>query len=144
MTHRAETILNTIEGLLTGLATTGANVQRARVWPVDSLPALSIYKSDDLRSIEDALDNELTRELTVNINIHVKQTGNVETVLNQVAAEIFAAMSVDKTLGLAYVFNALLIGETEPLIEDSQDTPNAQMVSGWLVTYQHSDVSAEA
>ena len=145
MTHLAETILDTVETLLTGLATTGTNVKRARVWPVDTLPAISIFKSDDIRSDQDSLDDGfLVREMIVNITIHVRTADNLETVLNQVAAEIFAAMSADKTLGISAVFDTQLIGENEPLIEDTQDLPVASMVSGWLITYQHTSGSAEA
>ena len=145
MTHRAESILSTIETLLTGLATTGGNITRARAWPLSSdvLPAITVFKSDDIRSTEDAIDDFLTRSMTVNIAIHVRETTNLETQLNQIAAEIFAAMAADKTLGLSYVFNALLIGDSEPIIESSQSVPLATMVSGWLVTYQHTNASAE-
>jgi len=145
LTHRAETILETVKTLLTGLTTTGIRVERARVWPVDELPALSIFKSDDLRSDEEeTLDDQFTRDLTINVQAYVATVDNVETVLNAIAAEVFAAMSADNTLGLGFVFNALLIGETEPIIERTQDIPIATMTSGWLVSYQHSKTSAES
>jgi len=145
MTHRAETILSTIETLLTGLATTGSNITRARAWPLssDALPAITVFKSDDIRSEEDSVDDFLVRSLEVNISIHVRETTNLETELNQIAAEIFAAMAADKTLGLEYVFNAFLIGDSEPIIEATQNVPLATMVSGWLISYQHTNESAE-
>lgn len=145
MTHRAETILNTVETLLTGLATTGSQVTRGRVWPVDAFPAISIFKGADRRDeLDDILDEFLTRVLTINIEIHTTATGNPETQLNQVAAEVFAALAADKTLGLAYVFNTLLEADDEPIIDDSQDTPVASMISTWNINYQHSLTSAES
>lgn len=142
MTHRAESILAAVQTNLTGLATTGANIKRGRVWPTDVRPALSIFKGEDSAG-DDSLD-PLDRELSIEIHIHTKQTGNPETHLNSIAAEVFAAMTADISQGLAYVFNTELEGDSAPEIEDAQDLPVARMVSTWVVTYEHSATSTES
>jgi hypothetical protein len=141
--HRAETILETIKTNLTGLATTGANVARGRVWPVDALPALSIYKGSDEASVDEPPLDTLVRELDLSIHIHTSQTGNPETHLNAIAAEVFAALTADPTQGLGYVFTTELVADAEPEIVDSQDLPVGRMVSAWRIVYEHSKTDAE-
>ena len=143
MTHRAETILNAVSVALTGLATTGANVQRFRAWPVTNLPALTILKGADQASDGVAPINSIGRQLVVVIRVSVKGTGVLETNLNQIAAEIFAALKADYTLGLSYVYDLELISESEPAI-DEQDEPVAYQDSIYQITYEHSATSAEA
>lgn len=144
MTHRAETILNAVTSTVTGLSTTGSNVERGRVWPVDPRPALSVFKGEDQVSEPEGQFYSVVRELQVSIAIHIHATGNPETALNQIAAEIFAALTVDRTLGLADVFDTYLIGDDAPEIDDSLDKPTARMVTNWRVVYEHSETSAEA
>jgi len=144
MTHRAETILDAIATTLTGLTTTGTNVTRGRVYPVTAEPALSIFKGDDDATESEEIIGETVRELNVIIQAHLQALGNPETVLNQIAAEVYAAMRLDITLGLAYVFDTRIVGDAAPEIEDSQDLPTARMSSTWLIIYSHSDASAEA
>lgn len=143
MTHRAETILAAVETALTGLATTGANVERGRAYAVPVLPALTISKGSDLASETDEILDPLARELLIDVDIHLNQTGNSETALNAIAAEVYAAMTVDYTLGLSYVFDCALVGDDAPEIEGSQDLPVARMRSTWRIVYEHSITSAE-
>lgn len=144
MPHRAETILDTVTTLLTGLATTGTNVYRARVYPVDAFPAITVEKGEDIaREAEDAVLDTVLREMVLRVVMHVNQNTNVETTLHQVAAEVYAALAADATLGLSYVFDCDIIGDDAPEIEDSQDLPVARLVSNWAIFYEHSKTSAE-
>ena len=141
--HLAESILSAFELALTGLSTTGANVARGRAYAVPIFPALSIFKGSDVASDrEDTLD-VIVREMLVNVDIHIQATGNPETALNAIAAEVFAAVNLDYTLGLNYVFDCALVGDDEPEIEGSQDLPVARMRTSYLITYEHSKISAE-
>lgn len=140
--HRSESILSAIETALTGLATTGANVARGRAYAVPLFPALTISKGSDSAD-DDTVLPVLERDLSVFIDIHVNATGNSETALNAIAAEVFAALRADPTLGLSYVYDCALVGEDEPEIEGGQDLPVARMRSTWLVIYEHSTGSAE-
>ena len=140
--HRAESILDAVTTNLTGLVTTGSQVARGRVWPAPGFPALSIFKGDDLATAE-PLDEE-ERDLSVSVVALVQATGNPETTLNQIAAEVFAALMADRTQGLAYVFDTALVGDEAPEIEDSQDLPIGRMEMIYTIRYEHSKTSAEA
>jgi hypothetical protein len=142
--HRAESILSAIETTLNGLTTTGANVARARVYAVDSFPSLSIYKGNDLAAESDEMLDPLMRNLFFDVEIHINQSGNPETHLNAIAAEVYAALNLDYTLGLGYVFSCEIVGDDAPEIEGAQDLPVARMRSAWRVIYEHSTESAEA
>jgi len=143
MTHRAESILDAMTTAVTGLATTGTNVERGRVWPVATLPALTVAKGADIASDGEDILPTLVREMTVSITAHITQLGNPETALHAIAAELFAAIRANPTLGLAYVFDCELIGDDAPEISDSHDLPVAAMVSNWRVLYEHSKSDAE-
>lgn len=142
MTHRAETILETLETVLTGLSTTGARVKRGRVWNVPAVPALTIRKGADVVSADPSLETEL-RDLDVIIEIHTKQTGNPETALNAIAAEVYAALGADHTLGFDWVFSVELVGDDAPEDDDGKELPAGRLASNWRIQYEHSYVSAE-
>lgn len=144
MTHRAESILDAFETVLTGLPATGNNIARARVWPVPTLPAITIYKGVDSASDTDDILPSIVREMVVNIEIHISDQGNPESALHQVASEIYGAIRADYTLGLSYVFDCSIVGDQAPEIEDSQDLPVARMVSEWRVLYEHSKTDTES
>ncbi len=139
--HKAETILNALAAVLTGLTTTGASVQRARAWPVSALPALTISKGDD-RVTEDINFGFIRREMLVNITAQVKATSNLETLLNTIAVEVYAAVMADITLS-GSATNIDLVEEVEPSIEAEQDEPTGSMIMQYLIHYRHSATSAE-
>lgn len=141
MTHKAETILNNVESVLTGLTTTGTNVQRARAWPVSQVPALSIYMASDERD-EDLTSGVIKRVLNIDIVAYVRAVGNLETTLNQIKTEVFAAITADITLSGAAI-NAELVIDERPVIEAEQEEPTAIMVMSWRVQYRHSATSTE-
>ncbi len=143
--HRAETILNAIEAALDSLATTGARVVRGRNWPVAEAPAISIMKGADSAEIDDAELAAVIRELEVNIVIHTQSAGNQETELNQIATEVYAALRSSPLLGLDFVFDTLLTGDSAPEFSgDDQDLPVGQMISTYNVIYEHDDTTTEA
>ena len=141
--HLAESILSAFELALTGLSTTGANVARGRAYAVPIFPALSIFKGSDVASDREDILDVIVREMLINVDIHIQATGNPETTLNAIAAEVFAAVNLDYTLGLNYVFDCALVGDDEPEIDGSQDLPVARMRTSYLITYEHSKISAE-
>ncbi|WP_299077929.1 hypothetical protein [uncultured Paraglaciecola sp.] len=144
MTNRAETIMAAIAPLLTGLTTTGANVQRSRAWPVDALPALTIQQgSNTVNEGEDEVFGAILRTLEFSVISQIKGISLLETQLNQIAAEVYAALTADRKLGLAYVFDVRLVGDSEPELEAEQDEPTARQTMTWRVVYEHSETSTE-
>lgn len=144
MANRAESILAAVATVLTGLATTGANVERSRAWPVSALPALSVLQGANAVVDDDPELDVVGRRLDVAVISHVQAVGVLETTLNQIAAEVFAALRADETLGLAYVFDVVPEGDDAPELEAEQDQPTARQVLNWSVLYEHSETSTEA
>lgn len=145
--HRAETIMQTVQTLLTGLATTGASVQRSRIFPSLTLPALTIAQGDNNGLAQAGIDGDendidsVTRSLQVNITAHIAEATTMETTLNQVATEVFAALMADRTLGLAYVFDVVLLQDDEP---DISKSPTVSQRMSYAVVYEHSNTSTES
>lgn len=142
MTHRAETILQTITTTLTGLTTTGANVTRARAYNLAALPALTIAKGAD-QVIEDWVMGGIGRKLQIEITAHAQATDNLETRLNQIATEVYAALTANTTQGLIYVYETELKSDNAPQIESELSQPTGQMSMTWEIEYEHHESSTE-
>lgn len=142
--HRRESILNALSSTVTGLATTATRVERARPYAVPEVPALSIAQGTDERVDEYENLSGVTRVLNVDIIVHVKKTTTLETELNQIAAEVYAAITADRRLGLTWVLDANLTGDSAPDIDADSDQPVARLITSWAFIYEHSDTSAES
>lgn len=142
MTHRAESILAAVTTQVTGLATTGSNVVRGRVYPTGAAAALSVDMGDE--SPPAALNMQFQDALlTVEITAHVKTaSGGLDTALNQIAAEVYAAIFDDRTLGLAYVIDTRWQGRDRPE-RDQLEKPAAEQTLRIVVHYRHSATSTE-
>ncbi len=142
--NRRESILSAVAVTLTGLATTGANVSLFRAHKIPALPALTIEQGSDVvqRDISDF--NFLTRELEVTITLTAGGLGNLSTVLNQIAAEVFSALMADITLGLAYVIQVQLSDDSAVQISGENEQTTAQLETTYTITYRHSGTTTEA
>lgn len=144
MTHRAETIMDAVETVLTGLTTTGARVQRTRVRTVETAPALSIEQGgDDVN--EDASSFPLrARDLNVKIIAHVENNTAPETQMNLIREEVYNAMLTDNALGLTYITDIELIGDDEPEFTGEGEKISGKQVMNYVVKYRHSWTDAGA
>jgi hypothetical protein len=142
--HRAESIMQAITTNLTGLATTGANVHRGRVYSLAAVPALSISMGSDENLSGSRTWPYLTRRLQVIITAHVKTTTQLETQLNQIKTEVFAALNADISQGLAFVIDTELASDEQPELDAEQDQPTARCDMQWTILYRHSNTSTEA
>jgi hypothetical protein len=142
--HRREIIMQTIATTLTGLATTGANISRARPYAVSDLPALTIEQASD--TVDDGWQlNTTGRVLQVDIIAHAQTVATLETVLNQISTEVFESLRASPTLGLAYCYDTRLLNESGPDIEGAEtQQPVGRLTMTWQITYEHSDTSTEA
>lgn len=143
--HRRETIMAAVQNALTGLTTTGANVQRARAYAVPALPGISIEQGADTRHEEFDELPDYARRLTVDVNIYARATTNLETILNQVSAEIHAALMAAYPFALNYLHDINPVADSAPEIAgDDTETPVARLTSTWAIDYQHSEESTES
>jgi len=95
--HARQQIREAIATLVTGLSTTGATVYQSRVYPIDTLPSLSVYSLNE--EVEDTQQNGAqTRVLTVVIEGRVKAVSNYDDTLDTIAEEVETAIMADQFL----------------------------------------------
>lgn len=117
MTHRAESITATVVTKVTGLTTTGSNVNRGRT----SKRAESVANALDVTMGGDEFIRDLSQtlqdwELTIYIDSFVKSpTAQIDTQLNKIREEVTIALQADITQGLSYLWDT---------VEGSADKPD--------------------
>jgi len=142
--HRAETILDAILSLLTGLTTTGEKVERGRVYKIAAWPSLSIEMGSDQASDEGRSVAFQTRSLEVGVTSYAKADEDTETALNTIRAEVYAAMMADHTLGLDFVLDVIFSGDSPPQLSGDSEQPAAAQTMNYSISYRHSLISAES
>ena len=143
MAHRAEEVMAAIELLVTGLTTTGANIERGRVYPwADAqLPAISLYMGAD-----SPINNEQRNmgfydwQLEIKVVAMCKKTesSGIETTLNLIRSEFTTAIMVDHTLGESFVIDVIEIGSESPEISGEAEKPAATQQTNFIVNYRRS------
>lgn len=140
--HRAESILNAVQTALTGLATTGQYVERDRVFPPEACPALSVNQG-----AEEPLDQSSMQfqdcVLEVEVVIQVK-SGTSSSDLNQIKAEVYAAMMTDTTQGLTYVHETQWGGDSAPEPSGDAEINTTRCTMRFGIAYRHSYTSKES
>lgn len=131
--NKVEQIIVAARAVVTGLATTGSNVERGKVNPFTSasLPALTIGQGalipmdPDLETMSFA-----DWDLELIVNAYVEETSTtIETKLNLIMKEVYAAIMASQTFGLSFVVMTLPLGIEEPVLsgEGNQDTGSVSM-----------------
>jgi hypothetical protein len=138
--HRAEQIIAAVATAVTGLTTTGANVERGQLWPYgsDRAAALTIAQGP-----VDPLDGQpmalVTARLEVRIIAHVKATtATVDSTINQIAKEVYIALMADRTLGLSFVIDTEWTGTSDTEQDSDSEGITARAAFTFAVTYRHS------
>ena len=152
MASRAEDILETVLTLITGLTTTGANVQRGQVYAHEEskLPALSLSMGPDVPENE-LQTGQIYWQLTIAIQSTVKisaayiaNESAIETQLNLIRAEVHAALFADHTLGLSFVSDIAPGPAGEPVIDGAGDLPIASQLLTFGILYKTSRAALDA
>lgn len=102
MTHVRQQIRDDIVTTLTGLTTTGSNVFRSRIFPLEetNLPALCIYTKSETSEYDTiGLPRSVNRVLDVAVEAYVKGVSNYDNTLDTIAVEMEEAIAADITLG---------------------------------------------
>ncbi len=100
MAHARTAIRDNVVTTLTGLATTGANVSKTRVYPfaADKLPRVSVYtKSESSEYATVTRPRTIIRSLVAAVEVMVQT--DVDDDIDQIAAEIEEAIYADVTRG---------------------------------------------
>jgi len=97
-----QSIRESLKTLLTGLTTTGSSIYASRVRPLSSpkLPCLLIYTDAERTSyVTMGLPRTQERTLNVKVEAYVKANTGYDNKLDDISAEIEAAVYSDVTLG---------------------------------------------
>lgn len=143
MAARSESILVAFLAAVTGLPTTAARVVRSRVYPTDSPPALSVNMGQEVPAGDPDMA-EQDELLDIEVIALVKDTAGLDTELNTIAAEVYAAITADRTLGLGYVLDTTWAGRSEPDRVDTLEKPATAQSMFFTVHYRHSYTSMES
>ena len=140
--HKANTLLEAFVDLVTGLATTGQNVETTRGYPTSETPAITVRLSsvDPVAVISNAfLDSYVELETVYHV---ASAESDLDAKVLQIDAEVYAAIMADPTIG-----GAAIDTDAQALtIESSADTetPTAAGLRRWRCRLRHSFTSAEA
>ena len=101
MAHVRKQIRDAVVTAVTGLTTTGNNVSASRVYPVEQskLPHILVYTTDEAISLEGGTLDAPMRGLTVRISGIAEDNSTLDDTLDQIAAEVEAAIGADVTQG---------------------------------------------
>jgi len=102
MSHVRQQIRDEIVTTLTGLTTTGSNVFRSRIFPLEetNLPALCIYTKSETSEYDTiGLPRSVNRVLDVAVEAYVKGVSNYDNTLDTIAVQMEEAIAADITLG---------------------------------------------
>ncbi len=140
MTHRAETILTTVQAAVTNLTTTGANVFRGRIYPLQEseLPCLLVFLGAD--NFSQMLSQSLIDSwLTIHIDAVVKTASTqLDTTLNKIREEVTIALQASYTQGIAYVMDTREGDTAEPELHGDADQRIGTMRMSWQFLYRRS------
>tara|TARA_R110001606_G_scaffold219784_6_gene367685 strand:- start:3290 stop:3733 length:444 start_codon:yes stop_codon:yes gene_type:complete len=135
MAHVRNQIRDAIVTAVTGLTTTGTNIFRSRVFPLETtkLPALCVFtKSEDVEFDTLHIPRSINRVLDVAVEAYVTGTANYDNTLDTIAVEVEEALSADVTLGgkskdlQVIAFEADYIGDGEQTVAVGRFTVQVQ------------------
>jgi hypothetical protein len=137
MPHVRQSIRDNIVTAVTGLATTGSNVYRTQIYPLEhgNLPGLCVYTS-----VEDIVVDTMTgtrnleRTSDVIIEAFIRATSNYDNTMDTICAEVEAAMATDVTRGGNAKDCFLIRSEFE--FSDEGDKPLAMARLTYAVRYR--------
>lgn len=98
--HVRKQLRDAVVTAVTGLTTTGANVHRSRVHPIEVMPCLAVYASSEVATRFATLD-AATTERTVSLRVEgfAEASADLEDVLDQIAKEVEIALTPALTIG---------------------------------------------
>ena len=102
MAHVRQQIRSAIVTALTGLTTTGSNVFRSRIYPLESgkLPGLCIFTRSEAVEFDTlTITRSIGRVLEVSVEAYLSATANYDNTLDTIAVEVEEALAADVTLG---------------------------------------------
>ena len=100
MAHLRNQIRDAVVTRLTGLSTTGSNVFRSRIYPLENnkLPGLCIFTKSEATTFDTLTrPRSISRVLEIGVEAYVKATSNYDNTLDTIAVEVEEAIASDVT-----------------------------------------------
>jgi len=142
MSHIRQQIREAVALSVTGLVTTGQNVYQSRVYPHNVLPCISIFtKEEQAEFTSVSRPRASRRELSLVIEIRAKEAADVDDQVDQISAEIEAAISGDITLG--GIAKDIQYEGIDIELEGGADQPTALGTMNYNVIYRVLETDAE-
>ena len=136
MSHVRQQIRNKIVDLVTGLATTGSNVFKSRLYPLhdDNLPGLCVSTGiEEIDDEEGKVEGVQHRNLEIIVLACDKITAGLDDKLDTIATEVETAVFVDRFLG--NLVQSLDLAVSEPEISDEMEQPVGSLALVFTVQY---------
>ena len=102
MSHVRKQIRDAVITALTGLTTTGSNVFRSRIYPLESnkIPGLCVFSKSEATTFDTLTrPRSINRVLEIGVEAYVKATSDYDNTLDTIAVEVEEAIASDVTLG---------------------------------------------
>jgi len=137
MSHVRTQIRDAFVARLTGLATTGANVFGQRTRPnTDALPYLKVWVGDDIgETITVGDDYTEQRSADLVVEAYVKDGGDIEDILDQIALEVQQSIATAPDLSFGGLLRMILAPRIEPDVDDSLEKPCGVNRITYPITY---------
>ena len=128
MSHVRQLVRDAVVGLLTGATDAGTEVHTARVYPVGTLPSIDVNTPNSENADADigTMDRQGMR-ITLSIEIRATSTASVVDALDDIEAQVTAALRADPTLGIG-CFDTQWMGSDTDLDESHEKPIGVQVV----------------
>ena len=137
MTHRVETVMAAVVTAVTGLTTTGANVNRGNPYNIESskLPCLHVEMGTESK-VQEYAHGEADWDLEVKVTGTVRDIDNYEQLINTIREEVHIALRTDYTLGETFIIDIEEADPDEYIIDGVAEKPTAEQGWNWVVRYR--------
>lgn len=136
MAHVSKQLLDAVTSAVTGLATTGSNVQQSRVYAHSVAPSLSL-RLGERRTLQILSGSILDAEQDIYIDIHVAGSADsIDDQLLAIEAEVHRALMASPQLGLGCVLDVDPQGLSEPELAQGEQ-PKAVATASWRYKIRH-------
>lgn len=122
--HARQQIRDAVVTICTGLGLIGARVYASRQYPMASaeLPGLCVYTTQEASQPEIMRSpRRLIRELSIVVECYARATDGVDNALDNIAAQVEAAIGTDPTLGSKV--RRVHISQTETMMTNDGEQP---------------------
>lgn len=116
MSHLRQQIRERAAATVTGLVTTGANVFKSRLYPLEpgETPGILVYTDSEVSEIDNfGAVRDITRNLELKLKGFAQATSNIENDLDKISKEIEVAMGGDVDLNSLAIDSFLSATEIE-------------------------------